>query len=197
MNAFEQHLLWRRSLGHCGQRANFQDADLREVNFRGRDLRGAHFFSCDLRGVNFRGSHLRGASFYDSDLRGADLRNTDLRSGHFSDDGECLLLDTVLFYADLRGADLRGTDFRGSLDFTWIDGAGMRIFDDVAQSVAFRCDLPYYVVASGDFLKIGCRIHTFETWSAFSDYEISQIDPDALNFWYEHADKCLALQEEL
>ena len=63
----DSHKKWMR--GECDVIfANFQDADLRDKDLQGEDLRGANFQDADLRGVN-----LRAANLQDADLRGANV----------------------------------------------------------------------------------------------------------------------------
>lgn len=63
----DSHKKWMRGeLG--GIFANFQNADLRDKDLQGEDLRGANFQDADLRGA-----HLRGANLQDADLRGANV----------------------------------------------------------------------------------------------------------------------------
>lgn len=76
-----------------------KDANLRDVDFSGADLRLANLDDVDLGGANLSDTNLSGASFVTADLRGADLSDA-----YFS--------NTQLGYAVLRGADLRGADLR-------------------------------------------------------------------------------------
>lgn len=63
----DSHKKWMR--GELGEIfANFQNADLRDKDLQGEDLRGANFQDADLRGA-----HLRGANLQDADLRGANI----------------------------------------------------------------------------------------------------------------------------
>jgi hypothetical protein len=44
----------------------------------------------------------------------------------------------------------------------------------------------YRVTVTDNHLKIGCQQHTFAEWRGFSDYAISQMDDDALEWWRAH-----------
>ena len=98
-----QHKKWLESDGEQGERASFQDLDLRGADLRGADLRNAYFgranlTGADLRGVNLNDTWVNSALFRDADLRGACLRDTSFTGAKA--DG-----------IDLRGADLREAVF--------------------------------------------------------------------------------------
>ena len=63
----DSHKKWMR--GELGEIfANFQNADLRDKDLQGEDLRGANLQDADLRGAR-----LWGANLQDADLRGANV----------------------------------------------------------------------------------------------------------------------------
>ncbi|SFB33977.1 pentapeptide repeat-containing protein [Clostridium frigidicarnis] len=57
-------------------RLNFIGSDLKKLNLRGEDLRGAFLIAADLRSVDLSGADLIGADFRDADIRGANLTNS-------------------------------------------------------------------------------------------------------------------------
>jgi hypothetical protein len=63
----KKHKMWLNN--EAGEeRANFQEADLRESNFQEANLLGADFQGSDLRGANFQEADLRGANFQEADI---------------------------------------------------------------------------------------------------------------------------------
>jgi len=54
-------------------RANYIGIDLRKINLRGEDLRGALLIAANLRGTDLSGADLIGADLRDADIRGANL----------------------------------------------------------------------------------------------------------------------------
>ena len=132
-------------------------------------LRGADLIDADLRGANLidaylRGAYLRGADLIDADLRGADLIGAYLRGAN--------LIGANLRGADLRGADLRDANLRGA-DLRGADLRG-----------AYLIGLDYNVMIFDTHIKIGCEIHSFEKWDAFSDKDIIKMDGKrAKTFW--------------
>ena len=77
----DSHKKWMRGeLG--GIFANFQNADLRDKDLQGEDLRGANFQNADLRGANLRGANLQDADLQGANLRGANLQDADLRGAN-------------------------------------------------------------------------------------------------------------------
>lgn len=105
--------------------ANFYNADLKNINLTGADLKRASLFRADLKGAflygtdfgeahlmqaNLRETILEGANFRGADLRGADLRGANLEGANFGGAG--------LRGADLRGANLGGANFEGAIGLT-------------------------------------------------------------------------------
>ena len=86
-NILTQHLLWIRSAGKEGSRADLNGADLSRANLYGANLSGA-----DLNGANLSGADLGYANLYGANLSGADLSRANL------------------YGANLSGADLSGAN---------------------------------------------------------------------------------------
>lgn len=57
-------------------RLNLIGSDLKKVNLKGEDLRGAFLIAADLREVDLSGADLIGADLRDADIRGANLTNS-------------------------------------------------------------------------------------------------------------------------
>jgi hypothetical protein len=76
----------------------FERLDLRDADFRGLDLSGAHFWWCDLSDATFEGACLYWSSFARCTLERTDFSHADMRG---------VILDGVVpRSARLRGADL-------------------------------------------------------------------------------------------
>ena len=68
--------------------ANLRDANLRDANLIGANLRDANLIDANLIGANLRGAdlygaNLRGADLYGADLYGANLRDAELQNVKF------------------------------------------------------------------------------------------------------------------
>ena len=104
--------------------ANLYGADLREANLyganlRGADLREANLYEANLYEANLYGADLREANLYEANLYGADLRGADLREANLyeanlygADLREANLYEANLYGADLREANLYGANLR-------------------------------------------------------------------------------------
>ena len=73
-----KHKLWLYGEA-SGQRASFQDADLKGIDFSDADLRSANFSNANLSNANFRGANLSDAIFKSADLTNANLKGADIR----------------------------------------------------------------------------------------------------------------------
>jgi len=85
---------------------NFQNADLRNKDFKYADLQEANFRGANLSGSDFESANLQKADFFKANLSGANLKNADLDFAGF--------IGADLTEADLRGAHLLSTDFSGA-----------------------------------------------------------------------------------
>ena len=121
----EKHKKWLND-EPGGERANLQEANLREANLQGADLWGADLqgadlweadlqeadlWRADLRRANLQGADLRGANLWGANLRGANLRGADLWGANLR---EANLQGADLQGADLWEADLQEADLRGA-----------------------------------------------------------------------------------
>ena len=145
---------------------DLRGADLRGADLRHADLRGADLRSADLRGANLRGANLRGADLIYANLRGADLRSANLRGAD-------------LIYANLSGANLRGAD----LIYANLRGADL---------IVLQMDLWTSYITT-NHIRIGCQSHTLSEWENFTDEEISEMHPGALEYWNENKEVIISL----
>ena len=102
-----------RSCPRCDLRdADFRQAHLIGVDFRGSDLRGAdlreaNLEGADLTGALLEGADLRGANLTNAELSGVDLRNADLREAQVINAYAPNVRTSGMRYA---GASLFGSD---------------------------------------------------------------------------------------
>ena len=115
----KEHLLWLKSQGTMGKRAELAGADLSccfleganltNANLQGADLSDSNLSKANLNGADLRHAKLQGAVINDANLGVAKLRHVDFSLSHLHD-------------TNLRGADLSGASFRGvnvnEADFT-------------------------------------------------------------------------------
>ena len=98
----DQHLLWIRTDGEEGKRANLTGADLSGADLSGANLTRANLTGADLTRANLSGADLSGANLTRANLTGADLSGANLTRAN-------------LTRADLSGADLS----RANLTIIW------------------------------------------------------------------------------
>ncbi|XP_058722664.1 FH protein interacting protein FIP2-like isoform X2 [Vicia villosa] len=87
--------------GACLQSANLQDACLVDCSFCEADLRSAHLQNADLINANLEGANLEGAN-----LKGAKLNHANLKGAN--------LQRAYMRHVDLRDADLEGAKLDGA-----------------------------------------------------------------------------------
>ena len=92
------------------------------------------------------------------------------------------------------GADLRGA----FLDGAFLDGADLRGADygdgiPLTKIPISIIGLNWPILILDNHLKIGCELHTFVEWENFADSEISQMHPDALDWWKIHKAPIMAM----
>ena len=131
-------------------------ANLRSADLRCADLRYANLSSADLRSANLSYANLRSANLSYANLSSADLRSANLRC------------------ADLRSANLSCADLRC---------ANLRYaIGNIRNIKSLQCDM-WMVSYTDTIINIGCQTHLIEEWWGFSDYEISRMNPSALEWW--------------
>ena len=127
--------------------------------------------SQDLIYSNLSSADLSGADLRHVDLLGADLRYSDLRGAdlRYSD-----LLGVDLRHANLLGADLRDANLRD------------------ADLIVLQMDLWTAYITTNN-IRIGCQSHTLIEWENFTDEEISEMHPGALEYWNKNKEVIIAL----
>ncbi len=114
-----------------------------------------------------------GANLEEAYLRGADLRGAYLRGAY--------LLRANLRGADLEEAYLGGANLEGAL----LRGAYLE--GEVLKSYPIQIlGLMWFVLITEKFMRIGCERHTHASWLTFTDDQIAQMDPRALEFWRKY-----------
>ena len=83
IEVLQRHAKWLKN-EEGGEKANLQDADLRDANLQDADLQDANLWGANLQGANLWGANLqdanlRGANLQDADLQDADLQDANLR----------------------------------------------------------------------------------------------------------------------
>lgn len=91
--------------------AKLNGTNLSRANLSGVNIKGASLSGASLIKVNLSGAGLRGADLSSADLSGADLSDADLRRAYLTDAN---LSGTDLSDADLSDADLSGTNLNGA-----------------------------------------------------------------------------------
>jgi uncharacterized protein YjbI with pentapeptide repeats len=129
-------------------------------------LRHADLRYSDLRHVDLLGADLRYSDLLGADLRYSDLRGADLR---YSD-----LLGVDLRHANLLGADLRDANLRD------------------ADLIVLQMDLWTAYITTNN-IRIGCQSHTLIEWENFTDEEILEMHPGALEYWNKNKEVIIAL----
>jgi hypothetical protein len=156
--------------------ADLENAYLRGTNLRGANLKNANLENADLEGVSLECTKLIFANLRSANLRGAALNCANLN---------CASLEN----ADLENAYLRGTNLEGANLKNATYGKG--IF--MEKKLVFVSGLTHTMLnCSGNVLildthmEIGCHLHSFSDWWAFSDDEIATMDADAGAYWMSY-----------
>ncbi len=139
-----------------------------------KNLSGEIIFTSDaesLIGADLSGVNLYRADLYEANLSGANLSRANLSRAN--------LFSANLFRANLYGANL--------------SGANLYNVRGIIALFGMRWD----VLISYNFMKIGCQTHTHDEWKSFSDEYISNMNDDALEFWFENKDVLFAMCEKL
>lgn len=89
--------------------------------------------------------------------------------------------------ARLVGASLGGASLGGAI---WCDGITLR--SAPVQAANLRDGWPVWVL--DEHMQIGCKLHTFAEWRAFTDRDIAAMGgARALRFWHRYGAALLAL----
>jgi len=120
---------------------------------------------------NLSDADLLGANLSDANLRYANLIDADLRDAN--------LRGANLSGANLRGANLRGADLRN---------ANLR----GADLIVLQMDL-WTAYITTNHIMIGCQSHILSEWENFTDEEILEMHPGALEYWNENKEVIISL----
>ncbi len=116
----------------------------------------------------------------------------------FTSDAESLigadLSGANLYEANLSGANLSGANLSGANLFR-ANLSGARLYN--VRGIIALFGMRWDVLISYNFMKIGCQTHTHDEWKSFSDEYISNMNDDALEFWFENKDVLFAICEKL
>ena len=128
------------------------------------NLAGAYLADANLAGANLAGANLAGANLAGANLAGAYLAD-----------------------ANLAGANLAGANLAGA---KWRDG--ITITRAPIQVGNLENGWPVSILDA--HMEIGCELHTFTEWRAFTDKEILKMNSkSALVFWRRYGPALLAL----
>ena len=142
-----------------GKRAN-----LRAVNFRETDLRGAYIGSADLRDiyalqVNLSDAFVMISDFTDAQMEQANLENTNFFKANLARANlqHANLKRTILGAANLRGANLNSADMNGAI-LVWQDNGVL--VKTIIDSTTKLPDGSYYDPTRGleQMMRFGCII---------------------------------------
>ena len=156
--------------------ANLIGANLVEANLRCANLIGANLAGANLRCANLAGANLVEANLAGANLAGANLAGANLRCAN--------LIGANLVEANLIGANLDGAYLHGAnLIEANLIGATYGVGVEIGINPIFVNGLKWPVYIFKSHIKIGCQIHRKTDWLAFDDSKISEMSPDALEFW--------------
>ena len=147
---------------HSGMAARFA---LEKATQSGANLSGANLYRADLSRANLSRANLYDANLYDANLSGANLYRADLSRANLS---RANLYDANLYDANLYGANLSRAK---------IDG------EEIKKPPVQIGGLPWPVLITEGFMRIGCQRHTHEAWAEFGPDEIHDMAGNATEFW--------------
>ncbi len=127
IEVIQKHILWING-EDGGVKANFKNAYLPGIDWRGARLQGA-----DLQGVNLFRARLQEINLQDANLQNADLHRTKMQGANLQG-------------ADLRGANLSGADLGGvRLQGANLCGVDLYLFNFPLWSggTNFKCDIDF------------------------------------------------------
>lgn len=101
------HKLWLSSDTRAGKQLDLVDADFREVNLEGADLRASYLPRANLEGANLQNANLEECDLYDSNLSHVNFEGANLKGANLH---MAFLQGANLKNCNLRETDLHGTD---------------------------------------------------------------------------------------
>ena len=116
-----------------------------------------------------------------------------------------ILIEAVKANANLRGANLRGANLRGAnlrdanLRDANLRGANLSCAEIDGETLTLAplaiTGLRWWILITGEYLRIGCQRHTHAEWAAFDAAAILVMDRNAPEFWKANRDWLLAACE--
>ncbi len=91
---------------------NYTNADLNNMDFRGRNLQNAVFVNATLTNVNFENADLRGANFTNADLKDANMNGANLEGANLTN---ATLTGTQMLDVNLHNAILTNVDMNEAI----------------------------------------------------------------------------------
>lgn len=154
------------------------EANLRNWDLGGLFLGGVNLKSACLRGTYLRGAYLEGVDLTDVDLRNANLSGADMRGA-------------ILKRADLRMAHMEGVNLRGA------KFEDTKMFEEIINKAPLQLmGCIWDVILTGNTMKIGCQVHSYEEWSEFNSDQIEAMSVNAQEFWEQNKEVLLTLMRE-
>ena len=137
----------------------------------------------------------RNTDLSDSDVSGSDMSYSDYRGSNFSRAnmrgvkligcklGGCNFAETQLSGESLCGVDTRLVKLRGS----YIDGEKLHKEPIVING------LPWFVLITDNYMRLGCERHTHEEWRKFRTSNIEKMGVGAVAIFKRYREVLLAL----
>ena len=170
----KKHKIWLTSNGKNGFQIELA-ADLSYSQIVGADLRCASLNNSNLTHAKLSYTNLRGAELGFCNLEWAELCYTNLECANLSFSN---LKNADLRYADLSDTDLRGVNLRDvdlscpNLNRTILPESTFIIFGE-----------KYFISIYGDYVRVGCEVHSANEWRQFSKQDIIDMGDDWLKFY--------------
>ena len=112
--------------------------------------------------------------------------NKDLVRYHYSNKED--VFDAVSYNKGVCGVVLREANLCGA-NLCGADLDGEKIIKYPLPVVGLR----YWCLISDGYMRLGCKRFTHQEWSEFYDYQISEMDEGALEFWKQWKEPLLAV----
>jgi len=65
------------------------------------------------------------------------------------------------------------------------------------SDLAYESIYKYSVTVVKEYIKIDCKVHTFEEWSNFTDDEIDSMDDEALEWWNKNKEHIFEMHKKV
>ena len=153
----EQHKIWLESFYQKGARANLENKDLKEINFRHANLKRAILRNCDLRFCNFSNANLNCCDFSGSVMQCTSFVHADASFANF----DCV----ELRYSNLEGMNLYCTILP-------------------ASTFVINGEKYFISITNGDCIRACNKSYLVDEWRNLSEKDLLKIDgQDAVEFY--------------